>query len=323
MAVYTPVSEAQLKGFLAAYDVGELVDFTGITQGVENTNYLVRTSDARLILTLYEKRVSEADLPFFVGLMEHLARSGVSCPTPYRTRDGQHIGRLADRPAAIVSFLDGRAIEAPDADACFRAGAAMAKLHEAGRDFQIARTNALGAHAWAALFARFSDECDAISSGLAAEIDCQLSDITARWPTSLPSGVIHADMFPDNVFFDGTGNVSGIIDFYFACQDALAYDLAIGINAWCFDDQSRFDATRSQALVAGYESLRALNSDEAEALPVLCRGAALRFLLTRAYDWLNTDANAQVRPHDPLPFLERLRVHAGLQSAADYGVAGA
>lgn len=319
MAVYTEVSDEELAGFLSAYDLGQALSFKGIAEGVENTNYLLHTGRGRFILTLYEKRVAPADLPFFLGLLDHLSARGVHCPTPVHTRDGAALGELAGRPAAIVTFLDGMSLRRPTAEHCASLGEALARLHRAGADFPIVRPNALGQAAWAPLFAASRERADEIRPGLAAEVEAALAELAAAWPHGLPAGVIHADLFPDNAFFLG-GRVSGIIDFYFACNEALAYDLAVCLNAWCFEADGSFNVTKGRALIAAYRRERPLGADEIAALPVLARGAAMRFLLTRLHDWLRVPAGALVVPKDPLEYLRKVRFHAGVASATAYGI---
>ncbi len=319
MAVYTVVPDDELQSFVASYGLGTLHSCKGIAEGVENTNYLIDTDHGRFILTLYEKRVREEDLPFFLGLMEHLAAKGINCPLPRRDLEGRSLRRLAGRPAAVVSYLDGMSVRRPEARHCQAVGARLAELHAAGTGFALKRDNALGPPGWRPLFDRFSASADEIADGLRDLIATELDALAARWPAGLPGGVIHADLFPDNVFFLAD-QPSGIIDFYFACNDAFAYDLAICLNAWCFEQDASFNLTKARALVRGYASVRKLSREEAEALPLLARGSALRFLLTRAYDWLNTPAGALVRPHDPKEYLRKLRFHQTVASAADYGV---
>jgi homoserine kinase type II len=318
MAVYTEVSDEDLRGFLALYDVGEVLSFKGIAEGVENSNFFLQTERDRFILTLYEKRVSEADLPFFLDHMEHLAGRGLECPLPVRNRAGQALGRLAGRPAVVVTFLEGLAVKRPGVGHCRAVGAELARLHEAGRDFPGRRRNALSLDAWAPLFAMAEAQADRVAPGLAARTRTQLDELAAIWPTGLPEGVIHADLFTDNVFFIGDA-LSGVIDFYFACTDALAYDLGICLNAWCFEPDGSFNATKGRGMIAGYQSVRPLEPKEVAALPVLARGSALRFMLTRLVDWLNVPPGALVRPKDPLEYDRKLAFHRKVASAAEYG----
>jgi len=319
MAVYTDVSDESLIAFLAEYDLGSLVAFRGIAEGVENSNYVLRTTAGDFILTLYEKRVDPADLPWFLGLMEHLAQRGILCPRPVHGRDGAALRQLCGRYAAITTFLPGVWPRHVKVEHCAQVGAVLARLHLAGEDYRPRRDNALGPHAWKPLFARCSGQADEIRPGLAAELAEALDRILAVWPAELPTGQIHADLFPDNVFFL-EGAVSGVIDFYFAATDFYAYDIAICLNAWCFEADSSLNVTKARALLRGYEEVRKLLPAEQEALPVLAQGAAMRFLLTRLYDWLYTPANALVVRKDPLEYLRRLRFHLNAPDAGAYGL---
>jgi homoserine kinase type II len=319
MAVYTTIDEASLAAFLAAYDLAPLVALEGIAQGVENSNYRLVTVDARYILTLYEKRVALADLPFFLGLMDHLAARGVACPTPIHGRDGQTLRTLCGRPAALVSFLDGTSPHRVQAGHCSALGMALARLHLAGADFAMVRPNDLSVASWRRLFEACREGADDVLPGLEDEVARELDDLERHWPADLPAGVIHADLFPDNVFFRGT-ELSGIIDFYFACNDLIAYDLAICLNAWCFEPDGAFNITKARQMLAAYRAARPFTGAELRALPLLARGAALRFLLTRLFDWQNRVAGALVRPKDPLEYLGRLRFHRGLSGPGAYGL---
>jgi homoserine kinase type II len=319
MAVYTEVSDEALDVFLAAYDLGTVLSFKGIAEGVENSNFLLQTQSGRYFLTLFEKRMKEQELPFFIGLMEHLAKKGVTCPQPVRSRAGEALGRLADRPGVVVTFLDGLWIRRPTARHCAAVGEALGRMHRAGADFKLQRPNALSIGGWPALFEAAKPRADEVAPGLADETQRELSALQQIWPADLPSGVIHADLFPDNVFFLGP-ELSGLIDFYFACNDALAYDLGVCLNAWCFEPDSSFNITKGMALINGYERVRRLTDGEVEALPILARGAALRFMLTRLVDWLNVPPGAKVVPKDPLEYLKKMRFHRAVSSARDYGL---
>ena len=319
MAVYTDVSFEELEVLLADYDIGEPVSFKGIAEGVENSNFYLQTERGSFILTLYEKRVRGDDLPFFLGLMDHLAARGIACPVPVHRKDGARAAELNGRPAAILTFLEGLSLRRPSAAHCAEAGAALAKLHEAGGDFPLTRKNTLGLSGWHDLAARTKRDADSVQPGLCDLIESSLARLRADWPTGLPSGVIHADLFPDNVLFMHD-KVSGLIDFYFACNDAYAYDLSVILNAWCFEADGAFNITKSRSLIAGYCRDRPLNDAEVAHLPLLCTGAALRFLLTRLYDLLNHDASALVRPKDPREFARRLRFHLAVKSPQEYGL---
>lgn len=318
MAVYTEVTDEDLALFLSRYELGAVLSLKGIAEGVENSNYLLRTEGGTFILTLYEKRVNEDDLPFFLGLMEYLAARGLICPQPVKGRDGVALGRIAGRPAVLVTFLEGMWIRRPNADHCGQVGEALAHLHEAGRDFPMRRANSLSLAGWAPLFEGARARAGEITRGLEQLIAGELAYLSACWPRALPEGVIHADLFPDNVFFLGP-RLSGLIDFYFACTDSLAYDAAICLNAWCFEQDASFNVTKGQAFLAGYARVRRFSDAELAALPVLARGAALRFLLTRLVDWLNVPPGAMVRPKDPMEYVKKLRFHQHARSAADYG----
>jgi homoserine kinase type II len=319
MAVYTEVTDDDLTRLIASYDLGALLSYKGIAEGVENTNYVVHTSKGTFILTLYERRVDTADLPFFIGLLEHLNKRGISCPLPVRNRAGEVLTEISGRTAAFVTFLEGVWPRRPQTSHCASVGRALAELHLAGESYAPTRPNSLSLEGWHALFDRFAPRADEVSKGLGVLINYELAYLDRAWPKNLPSGVIHADLFPDNVFFLGE-KLSGLIDFYFACNDAWAYDLAICLNAWCFEPDFSFNATKSRALIGAYQSLRPLTAAEYATFPVLARGAALRFLLTRAHDWLHTDPNALVKPHDPLAYVRRLRFHQEVRSAAEYGL---
>jgi homoserine kinase type II len=319
MAVYTEVTDEALEAFLTEYDIGSIVAFRGIAEGVENSNYSLKTSQGDFILTLYEKRVDPADLPWFLGLMEHLARRKITCPQPVRARDGEALRALAGRHAAITTFLPGVWPRRVRVGHCGPLGGALAALHLAGADYQPKRVNALGSHGWRPLFDRCRARADEVQPNLTAELDAALSDILAQWPTQLPKGHVHADLFPDNVFFLDD-HLSGLIDFYFAATDFLAYDVAVCLNAWCFEADFSFNVTKGRALLRAYETIRPLSAEERAALPVLCRGAAIRFLLTRLYDWVNTPDGAMVTRKDPMEYLRRLRFHRWARDEHAYGL---
>jgi homoserine kinase type II len=319
MAVYTDVAAEELEAFLAGYDIGDLLAYKGIAEGVENSNFLVHTGRGNFILTLYEKRVAAADLPFFLSLMEHLASRGITCPQPVKNRQGDMLGRVAGKPAAIITFLDGMWIRRPAADHCGALGEALARLHRAGADFPGKRANSLSVEGWRPLYEAVAARCDSVRPGLSATLAAELTQLEAAWPRNLPQGVIHADLFPDNVFFLGD-KLSGLIDFYFACSDALAYDLAICLNAWCFEPDHSYNVTKGKSLLQSYRAVRALSPDERKALPMLARGAALRFLLTRLVDWFDERGAALVQRKDPLEYFRKLRFHQAVTSVRDYGI---
>ena len=319
MAVYTEVSDDLLQTFVHSYGLGELLSYKGIAEGVENTNYFVQTEKGPFILTLYEKRVRSEDLPFFLGLMEHLAARGLSCPTPVRDKEGRILRTLADRPAVLIEFLEGLWVRRPQKKHCYELGKSLASFHKLGADFELKRENSLSVSSWDPLYRSFSDRADEIAENLHQIIEAELNQLNLAWPEQLPQGIIHADLFPDNVFFLGD-KISGLIDFYFACNDILAYDIAICLNAWCFEQDNSFNISKARALLQGYQTIRELDNDELENLPLLARGAALRFLLTRSYDWLNVQADALVKPKDPKEYLRKLNFHKTVKSVREYGL---
>ena len=319
MAVYTEVGDEDLIAFIAEYDLGDVVSCKGIAEGVENTNYLLQTTLGQYILTLYEKRVKKSDLPFFLGLIEHLAAQDVSCPVPLHGRDGNALRQLCDRPAAIVSFLDGMWPRRIKPGHCSALGAALAQLHVAGDSYPVERPNALSVQAWRPLFDACAAQADTVSPGLSTILARELDHLESHWPEDLPTGVCHADLFPDNVFFIG-GDLSGIIDFYFACNDFFAYDLAICLNAWCFERDNSFNITKARLMLSRYRTVRPFSDAEVQALPLLARGSALRFLLTRLYDWLHHPEGALVQPKDPLDYLAKLSFHQTVNGPEAYGL---
>ena len=318
MAVYTDLTDDELAALLAAFDLGAPLAFKGIAEGVENSNFLLETEAGRFILTVYEKRVREEDLPFFLGLMGWLAERGYPSATPMADRQGRLIQRVRGKPCAIVSFLPGLSVRRPSVAHCRVAGEGLARLHLAAKGYGGIRANDLGQAAWAPMFAPLAKDADALKPGLSAVIAADLASLATAWPKDLPAGVIHADYFPDNVFFRD-GRFAGAIDFYFACEDALAYDVAIALNAWCFEPDGSFNVTAARAMVAGYEAHRPLSPAEREALPVLAHGAAMRFFLTRLYDWRATPTGALVRPKDPLEYERKLAVHRSAPDLVLFG----
>jgi homoserine kinase type II len=319
MAVYTDVAAEELAEFLKSYDIGELLSYKGIAEGVENSNFLLHTTKAAYILTLYEKRVAVDDLPYFLSLMAHLAERGVRCPQPARNRNGEVYSELAGRLAAIINFLEGMWPRRPNAAHCAGVGDALAKVHLAGHDFPLYRKNPLSVAGWRPLFDRAADRADNVQAGLRDFIARELDHLEAHWPSDLPLGVIHGDLFPDNVFFLGD-KLSGLIDFPFSCNDILAFDVAICLNAWCFEPDHSFNVTKARALLNAYGRARQLSEAEQNALPLLARGAALRFLLTRLVDFLNVPPGALVKPKDPLEYVRKLRFQQSVSSLRDYGV---
>ena len=319
MAVYTEVSDEELIDFVGAYDIGDVVSFKGIAEGVENSNYLLQTTTGAYILTLYEKRVRESDLPYFIGFMEHLAAQGIDCPTPLHGRDGAALRKLCGRPAAIITYLEGMWPRRILPQHCAGLGTALAELHVAGASFDMQRKNDLSVTDWRPLYESCANRAHEVSKSLPGIVGPEIDFLEANWPTGLPSGVCHADLFPDNVFFLGD-KLSGMIDFYFACNDFFAYDLGICLNAWCFERDGSFNVTKAQLMLSNYRKVRDFSDAELQALPLLARGSAIRFLLTRLYDWLNHPEGALVKPKDPLEYLAILQFHQQVQGPGEYGL---
>jgi homoserine kinase type II len=319
MAVYTQIPDEELHSYLAQYDIGSLHSLKGIAEGVENSNYMLTTDAGMYILTLYEKRVNPDDLPFFLGLMNHLSANGIECPKPIVMKSGASLGMLAGRPSAIISYLDGNSVRRPAVKHCGQLGEQLAKMHLAGDGFEISRPNALSVEDWRPLFDQSKQQADSVQSGLKELIERELDYLEAGWPTDLPNGVIHADLFPDNVFFL-KDELSGVIDFYFACNDIFGFDVATCLNAWCFEADGSFNVTKAGSLLKQYQTVRTFTEEEKQLLPMLCRGSALRFLLTRLYDWLNVPPGALVVPKKPQEYIDKLKFHQSVSSSSDYGL---
>lgn len=319
MAVYTEVTDEDLTAFAKDFALGEVLSCKGIAEGVENSNFQLVTAAGTFILTLYEKRVNPDDLPFFLGLIAHLAAKGVPCPEPVRAADGAVLKELSGKPAAVVTFLAGMWPRRIQPFHTAELGRALAEMHLAGADFELSRANALGVDNWRDFLGACEGRCDDVVAGITGELMAELDELEARWPRGLPTGIIHADLFPDNVFFRGE-HLTGLIDFYFACNDVLAYDIAICLNAWCFEPDGSFNVTKARKMLRAYAKVRPLSAAEIDALPLLARGAAVRFLLTRLYDWLNTPEGAMVTPKDPMEYVHKLRFHRGINGPGAYGL---
>lgn len=318
MAVYTSLTDADLAALLGGYDLGALNSCEGIAEGVENSNFALLTARGRYILTVFEKRTAETDLPFFMGVMARLAEHGFPAPRPVPLRGGGYLTRVHDKPAAIVSYLDGEWPRAPTLAHCAAVGAALARMHVALFAFAPIRPNALSVAGWEKLIKPRLIQAETLRPGLARLIESDMTEVRGKWPSTLPKSAIHADLFPDNALFVGE-RLTGVIDFYFACTDFLAYDLAVCLNSWCFAEERDYDVDRGRAMIRAYEAVRPLSHAERAALPTLARGAALRFFATRLADWTETPPGALVKPKDPLEYADKLAFHRGVKGAADYG----
>lgn len=308
MAVFTKITDDEAMSFLADYELGAFQTLEGILQGVENTNYHVFTDQGRYILTIFESRIDESSLPFIFSFAEHLATQDITCPVPYHNKHDQNTGRIQGKPAALTKFLSGRDVNDENITVahCTALGSYLARMHKAAESFTAQRENPVGMSAWQAFSQKTKARAHEVEVGLAELIDTELAALESEWPSDLPKGAVHVDLFPDNVFFEDY-RLSGVIDFYFSCIDMFAYDLAVVVNAWCFDEHHCFQQDRYNALLAAYEDVRRLSLNEKQALPVLCRGAAIRFLMTRLNDWLFHPADAMVTPKDPKAYISRLK----------------
>lgn len=320
MAVYTKVDLVEAQNFIDKnYELEDILSIVEISEGVENTNYILETRNNKYILTLYEDRVSVSDLPFFIDLMVYLDERNIVCPKPIRMKNSKYIGVINERYAAIFSFLSGKSTRKITNKNCFLVGQTLANLHEQTSEIKIMRQNQLSQKHLHKLFDSIENETFTIRKSLQSKIKDELNYLNSNWPSDLPSGIIHGDLFPDNIFFSGD-ELSGVIDFYFACNDFYVFDIGISINAWCFEKDNSFNITKAKHLLQGYNSIKELTYREIDALPIMCRGSALRFLLTRLIDWNKPGNNALVTPKDPIEYYAKLKFHQTVISAKDYGL---
>ena len=320
MAVYTKLSEIDLVKFFSKYSIGKIQKHEEIREGIENTNYFIQTEKNKFILTVYEKRVDEKDLPFFMGLMKNLFNKKFPSPEPIINKNGNYISEISNKKAAVVSFLDGKAKKVLDPLDCYEVGVYSAKLHSITKNLISKRINKLSVNSWREIYNKVKKDCSKIHPNLSNIIEKNLNEIEADWPQNLPSGIIHADLFPDNIFFN-KNKLSGIIDFYFSCNDYYAFEIAICLNALCFEGKNEnlsFNVTKGKKFIDGYSSVRNLTDDEKKSLKILCKGAAIRFLLTRVFDYLNLIEGAIVKIKDPLEYLKRLEFHESVKNYNDY-----
>jgi homoserine kinase type II len=320
MAVYTKLNKEDIDEILTNYSIGDLKEFKGIEEGIENTNYFMLVGEKKYILTIYEKRVKEKDLPFFSYLMSNLNKAKFKCPIPVENNKKETISNYKDKNLMIVSFLEGKAKNILSPENCKSVGQEVAKMHEITKNFKIQRTNNLSVGSWRKIFDQVKDKCVQIHKDLPALIELNLKDVEKNWPKDLPKGIIHADLFSDNIFFKDN-KFNGIIDFYFSCNDFYALEIAICFNALCFDGSKNslsFNVTKAINFMNGYNQIRKLNDDEKKYIKVLSQGSALRFLLTRVFDALNTVEGAIVRVKDPIEYLVRLEFHKNSKNFEDY-----
>jgi homoserine kinase type II len=317
MAVYTKLEHQEVRQFLEQYNINNFKDYKGITEGVENTNYLIKTSEQDYILTIYEKRVDENDLPFFIKLLSYLSENKFPCPKPIANNNNEKINRIKNKNAALVTFLNGQSKNKITSEECFEIGKITAQLHEITKKFDINRKNNLSIENWESIFEKTIKQKIDLDESIIKKTKNYLNFLKDKWPKNLPQGIIHADLFPDNIFFTNN-KVSGIIDFYFACNDFFAYEIAICINSLCFDNNSTFNMTKAKNLIDGYTSIRTLSEDEKKYLPILSMGAAMRFFLTRLYDFYHTDNKADVKIKDPFEYLKKIEFHSTIKNFNEY-----
>ena len=320
MAVYTKISEKKLKEFFLKYNLGKLLDYKEIKEGIENTNYFIQTEKGKFILTLYEKRVEEKDLPFFISLMKNLFDKKFPSPEPIINKNGNYISEILKKKAAVVSFLEGNTKEFLNPNDCHEVGINIARLHLITKDLTSKRENKLSVNSWRKIYNKVKKDCPKIHLNLPKVIEKNLDEIEKNWPKNIPSGIIHADLFPDNIFFKDD-EISGIIDYYFSCYDFYAFEIAICLNALCFEGRNEnlsFNVTKAKKFIDGYSSIRKLTEKEKNSLMILCQGAAMRFLLTRVFDYLNLIEGAIVKIKDPVEYLKRLEFHDSVKNYQDY-----
>ena len=317
MAVYTKLEHQEVEQFLEQYNINNFKDYKGITEGVENTNYFIKTSEQDYILTIYEKRVDENDLPFFIKLLSSLSDNRFPCPKPIANKNNEKINKIKNKNAALVTFLNGQSKNKITSEDCFEIGKITAQLHEITKKFKISRKNNLSIESWQNIFEKTIKKKIDLDESIIKKTNNYLNFLKDKWPKNLPEGIIHADLFPDNIFFT-KNKVSGIIDFYFACNDFFAYEIAICLNSICFDNNSTFNMTKAKNLIDGYSSIRTLGEDEKKYLPILCMGAAMRFFLTRLYDFYNTDNKADVKIKDPFEYFKKIEFHSTIKNFNEY-----
>ena len=320
MAVYTKLSDKNLKEFFSKYNLGKLLNSKGIQEGIENTNYLIETDVKKFILTVYEKRVEEKDLPFFMGLMKNLFDANFPSPEPIINKNGNYITEIVGKKAAVVTLLEGSVKKNLTPDNCYEVGIYTAKLHVITKNLTGRRENKLSINSWRKIYNNIQNDCSKVHQNLPKIIEKNLDEIEKNWPKNIPVGIIHADLFPDNIFFKNNKLV-GFIDFYFSCYDFYAFEIAVCLNAFCFEEKNEnlsFNITKAKKFIDGYSSVRKLIEEEKKSLKTLCQGAAIRFLLTRVFDYLNSTKGALVKIKDPIEYLKRLEFHNSVKDYKDY-----
>ena len=320
MAVYTKISRNDIISIDQKFNLGKIISFKGIKKGIENTNYLLRTKNNKYILTIFEKRVQKKDLPFFMSLMDKLNNHKINCPKPQKNKKGNYLFNIKNKPSSIVSFVEGKEKNKLKIKDCYEIGKNIAKLHMASKKIKLYRKNSMSLSSWPKLLNKIGNKSNKIDVNLNDLMKTSLRDIKKRWPRKLSSGIIHGDLFIDNIFFKNN-KFYGYIDFYFSSNDFLIYEIAICINALCFDKKNRkfiFNKKKSKNLLRGYSSLRKLSKNEKNCLNILCKGAALRYLLTRTYDYLNTPKSAIIKIKNPREYIQKLKIHNKFNNFKNY-----
>ena len=320
MAVYTKISKNNLISIDQKFNLGKIISFRGIKKGIENTNYLIRTKNNKYILTIFEKRVQKKDLPFFMSLMDKLNNHKINCPKPQKSKKGNYLVNIKNKPASIVSFVEGKEKNKLKIKDCYEIGKNIAKFHRASKKIKLYRKNSLSLKEWPKLLNKIGNKSKIISPNLNSLMRNTFTKIRNKWPKNLPYGIIHADLFIDNIFFK-KNKFHGYIDFYFACNDFLMYEIAICINALCFEKKNNkfiFNKKKSTNLIRGYSKIRRFSDKEKKSLNILCRGAALRYLLTRTYDYLNTPKSAVIKIKNPREYIQKLKVHNQFNNFKNY-----
>ena len=320
MAIYTKISKKNVISIEKKFNLGKIISFKGIKKGIENTNYLLKTKNNKYILTIFGKRVQKKDIPFFMNLMDKLANYKIICPKPQKNKKGNYLFNLKNKSAVIVSFLEGKDKNKLNTKDCYEIGKNVAKFHKASKKIKLYRKNSMSLNSWTNLLKKIGNNCNNIDVSLKEMMTKSLTDIKKRWPRKLSNGIIHGDLFIDNIFFRNN-KFYGYIDFYFSSNDFFMYEIAICINALCFDKKNRkfiFNKKKSKNLLKGYSSLKKLTKNEKNSLNILCRGAALRYLLTRTYDYLNTPKSAIIKIKDPHEYLQKLQIHNKFNNFKNY-----
>ena len=320
MAVYTKINNKDISSLSKKFNLGKIIKFQGIKQGIENTNYLLKTNNKKYILTIFEKRVQKKDLPFFMKLMDKFNQQKINCPKPLKDKNDKYLTLIKNKAACIVTFLKGKDKKNLNNKNCYDVGKNIGTLHKASNKIKLYRKNSMSINNLDSLLKSIKFKYKTIAPNLESVLKINLEEIKKKWPKNIPKGIIHGDLFIDNIFFN-KNKFAGFIDFYFSCNDYFMYEIAIGINALCFDNKKNkfiLNNQKVKSLIKGYQSVKKISLKEKNALNILCRGAALRYLLTRIYDYFNTPKTALINIKDPKEYFQKLIIHNNLNSYKDY-----